>query len=121
MPSSKQKPYDYHLGAGSNGGMYWMPPYPPRVNRTVPVRPTPDDRRNHWPTKAHKSYPLRWKNVEYQYEPALQRKPYGDGRFRYTGPVTRIEHLGKGKTSVTRVTHDARLLGTFDDKALLAP
>mmetsp|Transcript_15896 Transcript_15896/g.29067 ORF Transcript_15896/g.29067 Transcript_15896/m.29067 type:complete len:225 (-) Transcript_15896:12-686(-) len=120
LPCFKQQPYDYHLGVGSNGGMYLMPPYPPRVNRTIPVRPTPDDRRNLWPTKVHKSYPLRWKNIEYQYEPALQRKPHGQGRLRYTGSVTRIEHSGKGKTSVTRVSHDARLLCNYDDKALLS-
>lgn len=114
LPNVQLRQHDYHLSASSNGQFYWRPPYPPRVNRTIPVSPDPDPgegkkHKNFWPTQVHKQYPLKWRNIEYVYEPVLQRKPFGDPSQRWSGPVTRVVHTKRGKV-VTQVTHDARLL-----------
>mmetsp|Transcript_35352 Transcript_35352/g.77317 ORF Transcript_35352/g.77317 Transcript_35352/m.77317 type:complete len:193 (+) Transcript_35352:62-640(+) len=108
LPNVKLRSSDFHLGPAANGDFGWRVPYPPRVNRTIPVCPL--GKRNPWPTQEHKSYPLRWRNIEYTYEPRLTRKPHGTADQRWTGPVTRIEHVGQGKTVTELVTHDARLL-----------
>lgn len=117
LPNVKPRSYDFHVGPAANGFFYLKPPYPPRVNRTIDVNPPGP--KNHWPTKTHKDYPLRWKHIEYLYEPRLMRKPLGDGRLRWTGAVTRIEHLGDGKKAVSLESHDARLLENYDDLNLL--
>lgn len=108
LPNVKPRPYDYRIAPSGDGQFYFMAPYPPRVNRTID--PYPHGDKNKWPTKVHKKYPMRWKNIEYIYEPRLQRKPFANGHQRWTGPVTRIEHVGKKKTIKSLVTHDARLL-----------
>eukprot|EP00811_Abedinium_folium_P011763 NODE_20895_length_777_cov_3.655385.p1 GENE.NODE_20895_length_777_cov_3.655385~~NODE_20895_length_777_cov_3.655385.p1 ORF type:complete len:195 (+),score=30.55 NODE_20895_length_777_cov_3.655385:101-685(+) len=107
LPNVKIRPYEYRLAPSCDGQFYLVPPYPPRVNRTIEPEPI---RGNPWPTTVHKSYPLRWKNIEYLYEPRLMRKPFANGHQRWSGPVTRIEHRGRGKSVMELVTHDSRLL-----------
>eukprot|EP00929_Paragymnodinium_shiwhaense_P096825 TRINITY_DN58545_c0_g1_i1.p2 TRINITY_DN58545_c0_g1~~TRINITY_DN58545_c0_g1_i1.p2 ORF type:complete len:193 (-),score=24.09 TRINITY_DN58545_c0_g1_i1:111-689(-) len=110
LPNRKLQADEFHLSTGATGNFYWRPPYPPRINRTIAPDPPADTKRNLWPTKVHKKYPLRWKNVEYEYEPQMLRKPIANRSERWSGPVHRIEHHGKGKSTKTLVTHDARLL-----------
>jgi hypothetical protein len=78
---------DFSVGVSANGAFNLLPPYPPRVNRTIEVYPPKGDKRNHWPTQEHKSYRLRWKNVEYEYTPVLRMKP--NGGERWTGKFER--------------------------------
>jgi len=90
LPNIKTRSHEYTLGMSNNGTYNLIPPYPPRVNRTIEVTPSKGDKRNHWPTQEHKDYPLRWKNVEYKYTPILRMKPHGGDRW--TGKVERIDH-----------------------------
>lgn len=90
LPNTKTRPHEFSLGISSNGTYNLIPPYPPRVNRSIEVFPSKTDKRNHWPTKDHKDYPLRWKDVEYKYTPVLKMKPHGGDRW--TGRIERIEH-----------------------------
>eukprot|EP00933_Yihiella_yeosuensis_P060441 TRINITY_DN63203_c0_g1_i1.p1 TRINITY_DN63203_c0_g1~~TRINITY_DN63203_c0_g1_i1.p1 ORF type:complete len:278 (+),score=25.32 TRINITY_DN63203_c0_g1_i1:42-836(+) len=110
LPNIRYSSVDYQLAGSSDGQFYLRPPYPPHVNRTIEVTPPWGARKNPWPTTVHKQYRLRWRNIEYNYVPQLTRKPHGSASNRWTGPVTRIEHLPGGKTNSQLVTHDARLL-----------
>mmetsp|Transcript_33911 Transcript_33911/g.93798 ORF Transcript_33911/g.93798 Transcript_33911/m.93798 type:complete len:186 (-) Transcript_33911:278-835(-) len=113
LPNIRLTPDEYRLGASTDGQYYWRPPYPPKVNRTIEVLPPWGAKINPWPTKVHKTYKLRWRNIEYMYVPQLTRKPHGHALQRWTGPVTRVEHLGGGKNTTSLLTHDARLLGHY--------
>eukprot|EP00931_Biecheleriopsis_adriatica_P074306 TRINITY_DN48394_c0_g1_i1.p1 TRINITY_DN48394_c0_g1~~TRINITY_DN48394_c0_g1_i1.p1 ORF type:complete len:260 (-),score=25.05 TRINITY_DN48394_c0_g1_i1:46-783(-) len=110
LPNIRLRSDDFSLSASHDGQFYLRPPYPPRVNRTIEVTPPWGAKENPWPTKVHKSYKMRWRNVEYVYVPQLTRKPHGSASQRWTGPVTRIERLQNGKTSSSLVSHDARIL-----------
>mmetsp|Transcript_103311 Transcript_103311/g.267170 ORF Transcript_103311/g.267170 Transcript_103311/m.267170 type:complete len:215 (-) Transcript_103311:63-707(-) len=110
LPNVRLKPYDFELSHSADGQFYWRTPYPPRVNRTIEVTPPWGARKNPWPTHEHKNYVMRWRNIEYVHVPQLTRKPHGQGRQRWAGPVTRVEHLPNGKKSATMITHDKRLL-----------
>ncbi len=95
LPNIKTRSHEYTLGMSNNGNYNLIPPYPPRVNRTIDVIPAKGDKRNHWPTQEHKDYPLRWKNIEYKYTPVLRMKPHsGD---RWTGKIERIDHSSDTK------------------------
>ncbi|CAE8637169.1 unnamed protein product [Polarella glacialis] len=110
LPNVRLSPGDFNIGASGDGQFYLRPPFPPRINRTIEVLPPWGAKKNPWPTLTHKNYKMRWRNIEYVYVPQLTRKPHGSASMRWTGPVTRLEHLGNGKTTSTLVTHDARLL-----------
>ena len=90
LPNIRTRAQEYMPGMSANGTFNLLPPYPPRVNRTIEVYPAKGDKRNHWPTQEHKNYPLRWKNVEYKYTPVLRMKPHGGDRW--TSIIERIEH-----------------------------
>lgn len=88
LPNVRTKSSEYTVGVSANGTYSLIPPYPPRVNRTIDVFPAKGDKRNHWPTQEHKQYPLKWKNVEYKYTPVLRMKPHGGDRW--TGKIERV-------------------------------
>merc|ERR1719229_145654 len=110
LPNVRLKSTDYEVCSGRDGSFNLMPPWPPRVNRTIEVTPPWGGKINPWPTHEHKKYPMRWKNIEYEYTPRLMRKPHGHSSQRWSGPVTRIEHHAGNRKTKTMVTHDYRLL-----------
>mmetsp|Transcript_82924 Transcript_82924/g.173623 ORF Transcript_82924/g.173623 Transcript_82924/m.173623 type:complete len:270 (-) Transcript_82924:154-963(-) len=110
LPNVRLRSYDYDILPDATGGYRHRPPYPPRVNRTIPVQPPYGAKKNPFPTTEHKTYRMRWKNIEYTYQPRLMRKPFGDGTQRWSGPVTRIEHHPGGHKTTTLVSHDRRLM-----------
>ena len=93
LPNIRTRAREYTPGMSANGNFNMLPPYPPRVNRTIEVFPKKGDKRNHWPTQDHKDYPLRWKNITYKYTPILRMKPHGGDRW--TGKIERIDHKSK--------------------------
>ena len=90
LPNVRTRAREFTVAASATGTFNLIPPYPPRVNRSIEVYPS--DKRK--PAQVHKAFPLRWKNVEYQHTPVLRMGPHqGD---RWTGRFVRIEHeLGK--------------------------
>ena len=111
LPNVKLKSFDYSVSVAGDGTHHLRPPFPPRVNRTIDVEPQEAHKtKNPWPTKAHKDYKLKWRNIEYVFVPELTRKPHGTPSRRFAGPVTRIEYVQNGKPKTSLVTHDVRLL-----------
>jgi hypothetical protein len=92
LPNIRLRPADYSVSVSANGTFGLIPPYPPRVNRTIEVHPPKGDKRNHWPTQEHKPYNLRWRNIDYKYTPVLRLKPHGGDRW--TGRYERIVKSG---------------------------
>ncbi|PHJ22070.1 hypothetical protein CSUI_004087 [Cystoisospora suis] len=69
---------DFSLVRSSNGTYRLLPPYPPRVNRTIEAYP-PSSNRFY---ALNRDYRLQWKNIEYRYTPQLQPRPWGrDGMW----------------------------------------
>jgi hypothetical protein len=93
LPNIKTRPNEFSVSVSSNGNFNLIPPYPPRVNRSIEVYPPKGDKRNHWPTQEHKEYKLRWKNIEYKYVPTLRMKPHGGDRW--TARIERIDNDSK--------------------------
>merc|ERR1719327_895595 len=76
--------------------------YPPRTNRTIQVFNRQQSVPKWTKDIQHPTFPMRWKNIEYKFEPQLMRKPYGR-KGRWGGAITRIEHHSKDHSSPTLV------------------
>ena len=59
LPAIKPRWYDFKPAVNSNGYMILQAPYPPKINRTIQC--LPEGFANEWPTKQHKTYPLKWR------------------------------------------------------------
>jgi len=85
LPNRKTRANEYRIGTVSSGVYSLLPPYPPRVNRTI--KPYPANN----PHKNDREYLLRWKHIEYKFQPKLLPKPW-----KYTGAwggsIIRIDH-----------------------------
>ena len=67
FPNVRTRAREYTVGASANGNFNLIPPFPPRPNRSM--------------GGSDKSFPLRWKNVEYRCTSMLRLPPHGGDRW----------------------------------------
>lgn len=58
-PNVQLKRDDFSLTTANDGAYFLRPPYPPRINRTLPAAASGRAKKNPWPTTVHKDYKLR--------------------------------------------------------------
>nr|CEL78651.1 TPA: hypothetical protein BN1205_001085 [Toxoplasma gondii VEG] len=78
---------DFCVVRRADGGFHLVPPYPPRINRTV--EPYPPSAGNFY--ELNRQFKLQWKNVEYQFVPKLLPRPWGRAG-PWGGDLVRIFH-----------------------------
>lgn len=98
LKNRRLKAHEFHVaGSGPGGTFNLVPPWPPHINRTI--RP--------WPNPSYefldkKKFPLRYKNIEIQYQPSLIPGPH-----TITSPIggkmERIVHPIKNTLKPARV------------------
>ncbi|CBZ56219.1 hypothetical protein NCLIV_066440 [Neospora caninum Liverpool] len=78
---------DFAVARRADGGFHLVPPYPPRINKTI--EPYPPSAGNYY--ELHRHYKLKWKNIEYQYVPKMMPRPWGRAG-PWGGELVRIFH-----------------------------
>ncbi|CEM22734.1 unnamed protein product [Vitrella brassicaformis CCMP3155] len=100
MPNIAPRREDFRVAQAAGGYFHLQAPWPPHINKTC--EPFPPAHRNRF--TLNRKYPLRWRNVEYLYEPRQLPRPRTDGIWG--GEIIRIVHPPK-KTKEERVKERA--------------